>query len=66
MRNLWQTWGHPSNVVHFIELLSIMNRGVVRAEVLRRRFRHSLQSLLSGNVENNPASASKRFIRVAA
>jgi hypothetical protein len=54
-------------VVQFIDLLSIMNRGVVwRAEVLRRRFRHSLQSLLSGNVENNPASASKRFIRVAA
>jgi hypothetical protein len=38
---------------------------VVRAEVFRhRRFHHSLQSLLNGYVENDPASAGKRFMRV--
>ena len=37
------------------------------AEVIRRRgFHHSLQSLLDGYVESDPATASKRFMRVVA
>jgi hypothetical protein len=53
------------NLVHFIDLISFLHRGVVLAEVLRRRrFHHSMQSLLNGYVETNPASASKRFMRV--
>jgi len=55
------------NLVHFIDQLSFEHRGIVLAEVLRRRrFHHSLQSLLNGYVESNSASASKRFMRVIA
>jgi hypothetical protein len=51
--------------LHFIDLLTFKHRAVVRAEVFRhRRFHHSLQSLLNGYVENDPASAGKRFMRV--
>jgi transposase len=52
---------------HFIDLLTFKHRAVVRAEVFRhRRFHHSLQSLLNDYVENDPASAGKRFMRVVA
>jgi hypothetical protein len=51
--------------LHFVDLLTFKHRAVVRAEVFRhRRFHHSLQSLLNGYVENDPASAGKRFMRV--
>ena len=51
--------------LHFVDLLTFKHRAVVRAEVFRhRRFHHSLQSLLKGYVENDPASAGKRFMRV--
>lgn len=53
------------NPVHFIDLLSFKHRAVVRAEVFRHRsFHHSLRSLLNGYVENDPAGAGKRFMRV--
>ena len=53
--------------LHFVDLLTFKHRAVVRAEVFRhRRFHHSLQSLLNGYVENDPASAGKRFMRVVA
>jgi hypothetical protein len=55
------------NLVHFIDRLSFLHRDVVLVEVLRRRrFHHSLQSLLDGYVESDPATASKRFMRVVA
>jgi hypothetical protein len=54
-------------LVHFIDRLSYVHRDVVLAEVdRRRRFYHSLQSLLDGYVENNMVTASKRFLRVVA
>ena len=50
------------DLVHFIDRLSFLHYGVVLAEVLRRRrFYRSLQSLLNGYVDRNPATASKRF-----
>lgn len=53
--------------VHFIDQLSFKHRAVARAEVFRNpRFHRSLQSLLNGYVENDPASAGKRFMRVIA
>ncbi len=52
---------------HFIDGLTYMNRGIVLAEVERRRlFYHSLRSLLDSYVETNVATASKRFRRVIA
>jgi hypothetical protein len=51
--------------VHFIDVLSFKHRAVARAEVFRNAgFHESLQSLLNGYVENDPASAGKRFMRV--
>jgi len=53
------------DLVHFIDRLSFLHYGVVLGEVLRRRrFYRSLQSLLNGYVDRNPAKASKRFTRV--
>ena len=53
--------------VHFIDLLSFKHRAVVRAEVFRhRRFDQTLRSLLNAYVENDPANAGKRFMRVIA
>jgi hypothetical protein len=53
------------DLVHFIDRLSFLHRDVVLGEVLRRRrFHRSLQSLLNGYVDRNPATASKRFTRV--
>ena len=53
------------DLVHFIDRLSFLHYGVVLAEVLRRRrFYHSLHSLLNSYVDRNPATASKRFTRV--
>src|SRR5450631_279499 len=53
------------DLVHFIDRLSFLHYGVVLGEVLRRRrFYRSLQSLLNGYVDQNPATASKRFTRV--
>jgi hypothetical protein len=53
------------DLVHFIDRLSFLHRDVVLGEVLRRRrFHRSLQSLLNGYVDQNPATASKRFTRV--
>jgi hypothetical protein len=53
------------DLVHFIDRLSSWHYGVVLGEVLRRRrFYHSLQSLLNGYVDRTPATASKRFTRV--
>jgi hypothetical protein len=55
------------NLIQFIDLLSSEDQGIVLAEVLRRRrFHQSLKSLLNGYVESNPATASKRFMRVVA
>lgn len=51
--------------VHFVDLLSFKHRAVARAEVFRNhRFHHSLRSLLNRYVDNDPASAGKRFMRV--
>jgi hypothetical protein len=51
--------------LHFVDLLTFKHRAVGLAEVFRhRRLHHSLQSLLNGYVENDPASADKRFMRV--
>jgi hypothetical protein len=53
------------DLVHFIERLSFLHYGVVLGEVLRRRhFHRSLQSLLNRYVDQNPATASKRFTRI--
>ena len=53
------------DLVHFIDRLSFLHYGVVLAEVLRhRRFYRSLQALLNGYVDRNPATASKRFTQV--
>ncbi len=53
------------DLVHFIDSISFLRYGVVLAEVLRRRrFYRSLQSLLNGYVDRNPATASKRFMLV--
>ena len=53
------------DLVHFIDRLSSWHYGVVLGEVLRRRrFYHSLQSLLNGYVDRNPAKASKSFTSV--
>lgn len=53
------------DLVHFIDRLSFFHYGVVLAEVLRRRrFHRSLQALLSDYVDQNPATASKRFTQV--
>jgi hypothetical protein len=55
------------DLVHFIDRLSFLKYGLVHAEVLRRRrFCHSLQSLLNGYVERNSATASKCFAQVVA
>src|SRR5664279_5287508 len=53
------------DLLHFIDRLSFLRYGSVLAEVLRRRrFYRSLQSLLNAYVDQNPATASKRFTRI--